>query len=396
MLARDSSSIAELHVDETLFNTCMLGRLGDVERLIAAGGNVNFSAPEPEGAPGHGPIHMAVQEGHHRVVEALVRHGASVNQLGHGGATPLTLSAGTDNIKVTAALLKLGAPVDCVTTDGKSALLIAAHLGHISAVSLLLQHGAEVNLQCSEGYTPLRVAARSGHIAIVRLLLQARADPLLRSARELAINEAVDGNHPEVVALLLENGSHVESPDFFGMSLLGKAAARGMTAVVRVLLAAGADPARPGPLHMRPLDAAIQACNQEILTMLLEHGAREHVNAPQRLSNSSGVPPLRIAIGNGDSEIVRILLEAGANPHRGDGVSPLDFALTFGFPDIVKLLLDAGVDPIGKNVEGNSPLDLANRIEGDSKAEILSLLEARIAEYEREREEKQDAPAPHL
>lgn len=392
--ARSGANIPKLNLNEILFNTCMLGRVNDIERLIAAGGNVNFTGAGESGEVVT-PIHIATQEGHHRAIEVLVHHGALIDQLGFGGNTPLTLSATMDNVKVMAVLLKLGAQVDSVTTDGRCALLIAAHEGHTNLVSLLLQHGAQPNLQSTEGHSPLSAAARSGHTSIVRLLLQSHADPLLRSARGLAIEDAVHGNHPDVVALLLENGSPADEPNSLGMTLLAKAVSIGFTSISRILLTAGADPLRPGCFGIRPFDAAIQGCHREILTLLLEHGCRAQVNSPQCLPDGTKMPPLQIAIGNGDSEIVRILLEAGANPHRDSSAefSPLNFALAFGHPPIVRLLLKAGSVPLGINDEGKSPLDLANRLKGSNKKEIVSMLKARIAELELERE-KQDSSLP--
>ena len=69
---------------------------------------------------------LAVEHGHERVVELLLRHGAEVNLQDSGGGT---------------------------------ALMYAAHQGHERLVEVLLRHGAAVNLQSRNGRTALVAAA---------------------------------------------------------------------------------------------------------------------------------------------------------------------------------------------------------------------------------------------
>lgn len=57
-----------------------------------------------------------------------------------------------------------------------------------------------------------------------------------------------------------------------------------------------------------------------------------------------GETPLGIATDLGCTEIVKVLLEAGAYPEWGSWTTPLQASCYYGYIDIVKLLIKAGAD----------------------------------------------------
>jgi hypothetical protein len=80
--------------------------------------------------------------------------------------------------------------------------------------------------------------------------------------------------------------------------------------------------------------------------------------------------PLALASSKGDAAMVRLLLDAGANP---DGRA-LRVASQAGYIDIVRMLVDAGADPNSGDDEGITAIHLAS--EGHQKEVIQLLLEA--------------------
>ena len=54
--------------------------------------------------------------------------------------------------------------------------------------------------------------------------------------------------------------------------------------------------------------------------------------------------PLQLAVWRGETEMVEMLLAAGANPNRtqSDGMLPLDRAIDFGLESIINLLQNNG------------------------------------------------------
>ena len=97
-----------------------------------------------------------------------------------------------------------------------------------------------------------------------------------------------------------------------------------------------------------PLFLAAQEGHLEIVRFLLEIGA----NKDQ--AEKDGTTPLHVAAGGGHLDIVRFLVEAGANNDlltricqqrrisEDDGSTPLHWAAMFGHVDIVRYLVEAG------------------------------------------------------
>jgi ankyrin repeat protein len=91
------------------------------------------------------------------------------------------------------------------------------------------------------------------------------------------------------------------------------------------------------------LTDAILASQTELAAALLRRGAS--VNGESQF----GSTPLYTAAVQGEVEIVRLLLEAGADPNRESGGesegTPVCAAASWGRTEVVRLLLQHGADP---------------------------------------------------
>ncbi|HKN24462.1 MAG TPA: ankyrin repeat domain-containing protein [Candidatus Acidoferrum sp.] len=107
----------------------------------------------------------------------------------------------------------------------------------------------------------------------------------------------------------------------------------------------------------------------DVARCLADHGA--DVNAPA--TNGSGYNALTGAVASGHTEIVKWLLENGANPNYryGPGYSPLLTAAANGHLEIVKLLLAHGADPRAATNDGKSALALASERNHSAVADYL-------------------------
>lgn len=93
--------------------------------------------------------------------------------------------------------------------------------------------------------------------------------------------------------------------------------------------------------------------------------------------NKPGWAPLHYAATNTEpvsTEIVRLLLEHHAyidaeSPNR---TTPLMMAARYGRPDVVKLLLEEGADPTLRNEQGLTALDFAVRAERKDATELIT------------------------
>ncbi|KAL7895629.1 hypothetical protein HDV64DRAFT_257366 [Trichoderma sp. TUCIM 5745] len=154
---------------------------------------------------------------------------------------------------------------------------------------------------------------------------------------------------------LLERGHDPNAEDFFGREALWYAVYKGQEAVVKLLLAAGADVnAAAESFGGTALQRAAKEGDQEIVKMLLTAGA--DVNAAPA-DSYWGATALQAAAWKGHQEIVKMLLVAGANVNAIDesGRQPaVEAATRGGYQEIVEMLLVAGAQQRAHRLLGNS------------------------------------------
>ena len=124
---------------------------------------------------------------------------------------------------------------------------------------------------------------------------------------------------------------------------------------VKALIAAGADVDADDKLWFKPIQNAIFCgAGSEILGLLLKAGASVE---------SSNSDPLIDAVARRDPDVVRLLLEHGADAkmHDGEeeGETPLHLAVYGNDLACVEVLLLHGADPLQPNNEEKTPLDAA-------------------------------------
>ncbi|GAA3093707.1 ankyrin repeat protein [Kribbella aluminosa] len=189
---------------------------------------------------------------------------------------------------------------------------------------------------------------------------------------------------------------------------LDLARADGLASVARLLLDAGADPATRTRDGWTPLRCAVAgAANPAVVGLLLERGAvpddhdlylacfgdDDHRSLRLLLARTTDLrdtTALAAPISTGDTEAVRLLLEAGANPNLaapaelyGAGVDdppwPTVYAAVHaGCPvELLQLLLDHAADPDTPGPDGRTPYQLAVRL---GRADLAQLLRRHGAE----------------
>src|SRR5688572_17689055 len=111
-----------------------------------------------------------------------------------------------------------------------------------------------------DGRTVLHLACARGNLEIVSILIDKTTRKMLNkldAAGYTPLMDAVEGNHMEVVRMLLALGAEVNARSAdLGQTALRIAAGQGTLEMVRVLVEAGANPLIPGPLNLTPLDRA--------------------------------------------------------------------------------------------------------------------------------------------
>lgn len=207
-------------------------------------------------------------------------------------------------------------------------------------------------------------AATSGDVSKVKTMLQ--SDPSLARLRDengvSVIMKSTYYGKKDVVDALLESGVQL---DVF------EAAATGRTERLLNLIAADSSLvnaySRDG---FTPLGFAVFFGQPEIVKTLLNAGADP--NLPSR--ESMKVTPLASAAAAKQTGLARLLIEHGAsvNARAAGGHIPLHEASANGNVELVKLLLENGADVNAKTDDGKTPLDFATEYK---QAEVIALLE---------------------
>jgi ankyrin repeat protein len=309
-------------------------------------------------ADGSTPLQWAVYKGDVAEVRRLLDAGADPNLANEYGASPMSLAADVANTEVLSRLLDAGADADSPNQDGQTALMAVARTGNVAAAKVLLEHRATIDARESfGGQTALMWASARRHPEMIELLLEHGASIDARSTpREYQRHVTAEGRP--------------KSLDSGGFTSLLYAARENCIACVDMLLSHGADIDLPDPDGVSPLLLAIMNANWDLAKRLIEAGA----DVDQW--DIYGEAPLYTAIGQRQRidgghasidepnqtkgiDIVRLLLAQHANPNmqlffkpanvRGGttstrGATPLIRAAANDDKEVVKLLLENGAD----------------------------------------------------
>jgi ankyrin repeat protein len=210
-------------------------------------------------------------------------------------------------------------------------------------------------------------AVRKGDIRTVKECLAQGANPNSRATDQeggpngTVLSIAVQGGHAAVVKALLAAGADIGETSEFGKTVLMDAASEGQTDIVKELLARGADVNAKDKDGEPALVAAAFSGHAEIVKALLAHGA--DVNAKNKDGKTAGFSALMLSSGAAEvsADIVQALLIGGADVNAKDkyGRTALMFAVGKDNREIVEKLLAAGADVNAKDKDGQTALMLA-------------------------------------
>ena len=309
------------------------------------------------------------------------------------GESPIADAAMRGDAAAVRALLQQHIDVQAAQGDGMTALHWAAEHGNQDIAALLLDAGANPRAETRIGrYTPLHVAAKGGHAAVIRRLVDAKADvSAVTTTGATALHFASAGGNRETVAILLDAGSVVNAREpQWEQTPLMFAAGSGRTAVVKLLLARGADARatakvvdlaernREDNTESRARNARVAAIQKELAAARATtapagapappraaRGGDTSGNEPEPLGyaelvgKQGGLTALLLTAREGFEETAAALVAGGADINQvsaSDRTSPLLMATINGHFDLAMTLLAGGADVNISSNAGATPL----------------------------------------
>ena len=341
--------------DTALMIAARTGKADAVKVLLDHGASVN--AKETWG--GTTALMWSVAELHPEVTKLLVERGADINakssfvpsasgrgfegtsavapksnqtteEFASGWMTPLMFAARENDLASGRVLVQAGADVNAVGGDGKDALGLALFNGSYDVASLLIESHANVNHADAQRFTPLFWAVDRRNMETAPnfpWMLTTDPLPLIKKLLDAGANPNVLVNNTPRARM------REGSPRIVFATALMRAAFAGDIELVKLLLAHGADP------HIQSSDretTLMAACG-----LALINGYHRQRPSAERL------------------EVVKLMVDLGEDVNHADsyGITPLMAAANLGDINIVRYLIDKGADlsahDLGKKNDGN-------------------------------------------
>lgn len=330
----DSDGLTALH------HACIHGHQGILLHMLHANAD-----PTMTDFAGSTALHYATERGHESCVKALL-------YLSEQMKVPVDVNAGNDN--------------------GDTALHLAAKWGYVAIVRVLLECGANCKLTNRQGQTPLTVTYSRYIAKLLEYHANIRTDssrprqapsgaPLL--SQEQPHRRESDASRPEHRAIDRLLAAIVEGDTCLACYYLGLEVYRERLPDVRCVA---------GGQMCHPL-CDCERCST-IGETLMERCKRRRA-LPINACNSLGETALHVASATGRTEMVRSLLDAGANVNMitaSEGRTPLHLACLNGNVDSVKLLLSCATCYVdAQDYDGNTSLHLTSQT---GNAKLVGLL----------------------
>lgn len=227
-------------------------------------------------------------------------------------------------------------PLAGAICTAKEEIFPAVQANDLQAVTRILQQHPEQSMAlCRAGSRPLNWAVRLASPEMVMLLLKAGADPnITKKTSSTPLLDAIELKSLSMAELLLKNH---------------------------------ADP-NVGELGNKPLTWAIFGANYEMVALLLSYGANVNCN------DAINRPSLLYACSSDHLDIIKLLLDKGANPNLAEkptGYTSIHVAAFAKNIAVAELLLTHGADPNIKGQDGQTALMIATLKQDQPMIELL-------------------------
>jgi ankyrin repeat protein len=254
--------------------------------------------------------------------------------------------------------------------DGETALTKAIKQQDHAMVALLTED-AVINLKNQSGETPLTLAIKQGNLPIIQLVMRRAKAGLKNDAGEAPLFLAIELEDLYLLQELISRGADVNRKSN-GITPLARATLQGQIQAVALLIRNGADPSIPNDNGDLPLYLATSN-GQAVIAGILLHKSPQAVK-DANWTTKIGQPLIVIATEQGFDQIVKTLLDFGADPNQFDHLenTPLNIAAEQGRYALSNLLVQSGADPNHANIMGTTPIAAAAKNGHNEVANLLA------------------------
>lgn len=340
-------------------------------------------------------LHLICSQGNVEVLRQTMNSGLKIDLevKNRQGNTPLIEAIISRREIIIELLLQAEVKTGYSEDNGLTALHASVKTRMPGIIKTLLLHGADTTVTVDrEGNTYLHELCAMGNIEILKLILESKK-PIDLDVRNYSgttpLIEAFNGNHLEIVRLLLEYGAETTGCD--GWTALHAALKSGELSIVRDLLNRGAkltvyDPSKPGRYHAfstgyvvpsnyqvfpnlfrhgiedgslfagTPLHYALRMPNEPIAIELIKY-AKTHQPEAFEMASQISLPAFTLACSNPHftRAVAATFLDIGTDPNIHNALH----SSCFYNPDIASFLLEQGAWIVHGSI--SQPISVAER-----------------------------------
>ena len=317
------------------------------------------------------PLLAAIEYGHLNIVEYLLSKGADPNKTEPKLQTALQEAIVQKNLEIIKVLVQNNADVNSYHLE-TTPLLLAIEQNSFDIVQFLVENGADINAHDNMNFTGIMYACINKNVQIAEYLLSknCRVDQKNKSG-ETVLLIACKSEFFNLVKPLVERVCNVNEPDLSKITPLYYAILGKSLETVKFLIEQGEKIDEIGFGVIRPIQCAIQMECMDILDYLVQKGS--NVNCiPEEplpplsycgmLPDETGIKfaqylikhgadikqkdkePLFFAILKKKINLIKFMVNEGADLQKRDDRSPLFLAARKDYLDAIKVFLENGAD----------------------------------------------------
>jgi hypothetical protein len=190
--------------------------------------------------------------------------------------------------------------------------------------------------------------------------------------RDAELVAAVRASDPAAVAKALADGADPDSAaSRIAMTVLSEAASTGRLEITRLLLDAGASVRARRPQYQSPLQSAVSNGHLDVIRLLVDRGALDVEGTDRGSLLATAIAATRHRPQAAALEVLRHLLELGADAAPGEESPIVQAVLGSAAPAVIRMLLSHGADPNSRRSDGTPALILAARRGDHAAVDVL-------------------------